>query len=78
MTDDEAQMAGEKNMRHSHATHDLYNHIGSGKSANWVRCLFKQSVSLSGKLFLAKLTPPAHLLTVQCTAGLLYPDNGHC
>lgn len=22
-------------MRHSHATHDLYNHIGSGKTADW-------------------------------------------
>ena len=40
MSDDEAQMAGEKNMRHSHATHDLYNHIGSGKTANWVRGFF--------------------------------------
>lgn len=34
-TDKDAQMAGENNMRHVHATHDLYNHIGSGKSADW-------------------------------------------
>ena len=32
----EAMVAGENNMRHVHATHDLYNHIGSGKSADWV------------------------------------------
>ena len=33
-------------MRHVHATHDLYNHIGSGKTADWVSivCLAWQSV----------------------------------
>jgi catalase len=35
MTDEEAVQAGETNMRHSHATHDLFNHIGSGKEAVW-------------------------------------------
>jgi catalase len=30
MTDEQAQAAGEKNMRHSHATHDLYNAIAGG------------------------------------------------
>ena len=35
MTDDEAVMAGEKNMRHSHATHDLYNAIASGDFPEW-------------------------------------------
>lgn len=37
MTDDEAQSAGQNNMRHKHATHDLFNHIGAGKEAVWVR-----------------------------------------
>lgn len=36
MSDDEAVQAGENNMRHSHATHDLFNHIGSGKEEVWV------------------------------------------
>ena len=35
MTDDEAVQAGENNMRHSHATHDLFNWIGAGKEAVW-------------------------------------------
>jgi catalase len=35
MTDDEAVMAGEKNMRHSHATHDLFNAIASGDYPEW-------------------------------------------
>lgn len=35
MTDDEAVQAGENNMRHSHATHDLFNWIGAGKEATW-------------------------------------------
>ncbi len=35
MTDDEAVMAGEKNMRHSHATHDLYNAIAEGDYPEW-------------------------------------------
>ena len=30
MTDDEAQSTGEFQMRHSHATHDLYNAIAAG------------------------------------------------
>lgn len=30
MTDDEAQSTGEFQMRHSHATHDLYNAIADG------------------------------------------------
>lgn len=28
-------MAGEKNMRHSHATHDLYNEIANGNYPEW-------------------------------------------
>ena len=28
-------MAGEKNMRHSHATHDLYNEIANGNHPEW-------------------------------------------
>ena len=36
MSDEEAVNAGENNMRHSHATHDLFNHIGAGKEAVWV------------------------------------------
>lgn len=28
-------MAGEKNMRHSHATHDLYNAIAEGDYPEW-------------------------------------------
>ena len=30
MTDDEAQSTGEFQMRHSHATHDLFNAIADG------------------------------------------------
>lgn len=48
MTDDEAQAAGEVNMRHSHATHDLFNHIGSGKEEVWVSsCLAAYHTALS-------------------------------
>ena len=36
MNDEEAQAAGQNNMRHKHATHDLFNHIGAGKEAIWV------------------------------------------
>jgi hypothetical protein len=36
MDDEAAVNAGENNMRHSHATHDLFNHIGAGKEAVWV------------------------------------------
>ncbi|KAK9819827.1 hypothetical protein WJX72_002822 [[Myrmecia] bisecta] len=35
MTDDEAQSIGEFNMRHSHATHDLYNSIADGKGPEY-------------------------------------------
>jgi len=35
MTDEQAQAAGEKNMRHSHATHDLYNSIVKGDYPEW-------------------------------------------
>ncbi|BDA47324.1 Catalase isozyme B [Coccomyxa sp. Obi] len=35
LTDDEAVMVGEKNMRHSHATHDLYNAIANGDFPEW-------------------------------------------
>ena len=35
MTDDEAQNIGEFNMRHSHATHDLYNAIADGNYPKW-------------------------------------------
>jgi catalase len=35
MTDEEAMMAGEMNMRHSHATHDLFNAIASGDYPEW-------------------------------------------
>lgn len=35
MTDEQAQQVGELNMRHSHATHDLYNHIAAGKFPEW-------------------------------------------
>jgi catalase len=35
MTDDEAQQTGEFNMRHSHATHDLYNAIADGNYPVW-------------------------------------------
>jgi catalase len=35
MDDEAAVNAGENNMRHSHATHDLFNHIGAGKEAIW-------------------------------------------
>lgn len=36
MNDDDAVQAGENNMRHSHATHDLFMHLGSGKEEVWV------------------------------------------
>ena len=44
MTDEEAKMVGEDNMRHSHATHDLYNAIDEGNFPVWnfavqARCL---------------------------------------
>lgn len=35
MSDEEAQQAGQFNMRHSHATHDLVNAIGDGKFPKW-------------------------------------------
>ena len=35
MTDDEAQNTGEFNMRHSHATHDLFNAIADGNYPKW-------------------------------------------
>ena len=35
MTDDEAQNIGEFNMRHSHATHDLFNAIADGDYPKW-------------------------------------------
>lgn len=35
LLDDEAKMVGEDNMRHSHATHDLYNAIDSGNFPTW-------------------------------------------
>ena len=31
MTDEDAKMVGEENMRHSHATHDLFNEIKEGR-----------------------------------------------
>ena len=33
--DEEAKMVGEDNMRHSHATHDLYNAIDTGNFPTW-------------------------------------------
>ena len=35
LTNEEAQMVGELNMRHSHATHDLYNRILEGNPPEW-------------------------------------------
>ena len=35
MTNEEAQSVGELNMRHSHATHDLYNRIRDGNPPEW-------------------------------------------
>jgi Catalase len=35
LTDDEAHKVGEYNMRHSHATHDLYNAIAKGDFPAW-------------------------------------------
>ena len=35
LTNEEAQMVGELNMRHSHATHDLYNRIRDGNFPEW-------------------------------------------
>ena len=42
MTDDEAVQAGEKNMRQSHATHDLYNAIAEGDFPEWTWCVRAQ------------------------------------
>ncbi len=35
LTNEEAQSVGELNMRHSHATHDLYNRIRDGNAPEW-------------------------------------------
>ena len=35
LTNEEAQTVGELNMRHSHATHDLYNRILEGNPPEW-------------------------------------------
>lgn len=35
LTNEEAQSVGELNMRHSHATHDLYNRIRDGNPPEW-------------------------------------------
>ena len=35
LLDEEAMMVGKDNMRHSHATHDLYNAIDSGNFPTW-------------------------------------------
>ena len=35
LTDEEALMVGKDNMRHSHATHDLYNAIDEGNFPVW-------------------------------------------
>ena len=35
MTDEDAKMVGEENMRHSHATHDLFNEIKEGRFPEW-------------------------------------------
>lgn len=45
MTDPEAQAAGIFNMRHSHATHDLVNHIADGEFPEWDFCI--QTMDLS-------------------------------
>ena len=35
MTDEEAKAVGSSNMRHSHATHDLFNAIAAGDYPEW-------------------------------------------
>ena len=77
MTDDEAVQAGENNMRHSHATHDLFNWIGAGKEAVWD--FFIQTMDMdvgdSGKFGFDPLdcTKVIERLVLFCSATLQLP-----
>lgn len=72
MTDDEAVQAGENNMRHSHATHDLFNWIGAGKEATWD--FFIQTMDMqegdSGKFGFDPLDCTKVHSSQACTKGL--------
>lgn len=63
LTDEEALAVGKDNMRHSHATHDLYNAIDRGEFPEW-----EFAVQVPPLQPWAKLFPSEILLDVVCSA----------